>query len=107
MVLPALNRSFYPRPPSIPQAFNGLRQRHIQLAHIRRQQGHRERAAVTGSQNVTQHRFEIMDITVHMLAELRVLIIMKGNRARLSSVEQLDRAAGEDAPVALQIGGPA
>ena len=53
-----------------------------------------------------QHRLEIVDVAVHLVAEIGLVLIMAQDLARLARFEQPHRAAGEDAAVALEIGGP-
>ena len=61
---------------SLPQPFDCLRQCDIEFAHVRRENGDTQRIAVPRRQDDPEHRFEIMDIAVHMIAEFRIIIIM-------------------------------
>src|SRR3546814_9760654 len=67
---------------------------------------HRHGAAVTLGQDAADHRLEIVDIAVHLVAELGLFLIMPQDGLGLAAVEQADGAAREDAAITLQIGRP-
>ena len=88
------------------QAVDRLCQRHIELAHVRREHGHAQHLPVAGGEQLAQHRFKIMDIVVAAVAESPVGLVDLRHRACLAGLEQFHRAAAENAPVAAQIGRP-
>jgi hypothetical protein len=47
-----------------------------------------------------------VDVAVDLLAEVLVAFIDLDDALGLAAFDQADRAAGEDAPVALQVGSP-
>ena len=54
---------------SVAQPLDRLGQRDIELARIGREQGHRQRIAFAQTQHLAEHRLEIMEVAVHILAE--------------------------------------
>lgn len=58
-----------------PQPLDCLREHDVQLAHVGRKQRDAHRRSVAQRQDVAQHRFEIMDVAVDLIAEAVVLIV--------------------------------
>src|SRR3546814_6552174 len=81
-------------------------ERDIELAHVRRQDGDAERRSVRIDQQSSQHRLEVMDVAVDLVAELGFGLVMLGDLADLGRIQQPHRAPREHAAVALEIGLP-
>src|SRR3712207_8640546 len=57
----------------------------VELAHVAGEDGDSERRAVAVGEDPAQHRLEIVDVAVHLLAELRLLLVMAGDLDRKST----------------------
>src|SRR3546814_18051687 len=78
----------------------------IKFADIGGQHRNRHWAAVAFGYDAADDGLEIMDVAVHLIAEIGLLFIIALDRLRFAAVEQPYRATCENAAIALQIGCP-
>ena len=88
LILPRMGRT------SAPQPLDRLGQRDVELAHVGGEQGDAERRAVAVGEDAAQHRLEIVDVAVHLVAEVGLVLVMAQDLARLARIRAAAPRAG-------------